>query len=202
MPVTKLTGVVIRNLKPTEEGARLNYFDSHHKGLCLRVGTRDKTWAYHYRFNGKSRGPSLGKYAPGRIDHMDREGAIKAANKMDTQVEQGEDPKAAKRPIKPKAKPTTANPNALKQRVKQYLKLYRSEVKSSTYGQAERLLTGPYLESLAQTDAGKITRVQLVELLEDMDETPAQANRLHAYLSTFFNWCWDRGYVDPSPMAG
>ena len=24
----------------------------------MRVGTRDKTWAYHYRFHGKSRSPS------------------------------------------------------------------------------------------------------------------------------------------------
>ncbi len=202
MPVTKLTGAVIGKLRPSDSGKRLNYFDSSHKGLCLRVGSRDKTWAYHYRFNGKSRSPALGKYALGRIDHMDREAAIKAANQIDALVEKGTDPKAPKARTKPKAKPTTDNPNALERRVKQYLKLYKADVKPSTYGQAERVLTGHYLESLAQTDVGKISRVQLVELLEDMDETPAMANRLHAYMSKFFNWCWDRGYVDPSPMAG
>jgi integrase len=202
MPITKLTGAVIGKLKPAEDGKRLNYFDSQHKGLCLRVGVRDKTWAYHYRFNGMSRSPALGKYAPTRMDHMDREGAIAAANQIDSQIEQGIDPKTPKTALKPKPKPTTANPNALKSRVKQYLKLYRSEVKPSTYGQAKRVLAGAYLQSLAETDISKITRVQLVELLEDMDETPVMANRLHAYLAKFFNWCWDRGYVDPSPMAG
>jgi integrase len=35
-----------------------------------------------------------------------------------------------------------------------------------------------------------------------MSDTPVQANRLHAHLNTFFNWCWDRDHVDPSPMVG
>jgi integrase len=55
---------------------------------------------------------------------------------------------------------------------------------------------------LEATDVKKISRVALVELLEEMSDTPTQANRLQAYLSKFFNWCWDRGYVDPSPMVG
>ena len=48
MPVVKLTGVVIQNLKPSDNGKRLDYFDTQHKRLCLRVGKRDKTWTYHY----------------------------------------------------------------------------------------------------------------------------------------------------------
>jgi len=201
MPISKLTGVVIKNLKPTDDGGRLNYFDTDHKGLCLRVGARDKTWVYHYRFDGTLRSPALGKYAPGRVDHMDRAEAIKAANRNDELIEQGIDPRTQKVKSKPKPRPTTKNPNALQRRVKQFLKLYKAEVKPSTYKQAERLLTGPYLDLLAQTDVGKITRVELVELLEDMSDTPTQANRLHAYLSKFFTWCWDRGYVDPSPVT-
>ena len=203
MPVTKLTGVVIRNLKPSGEGSRIYYFDTEYKGLCLRVGKRDKTWAYHYRFNGKSRSPALGKYAPSRIDHMDRAGAISAANRVEELIEKGKDPKQlGNKALKPKPKPTTTNLNALERRVKQFLALYKGEVKASTYKQAERLLNGSYLDQFAQTDVGRITRVELVELLEDMNDTPAQANRLQAYLSKFFNWCWDRGYADPSPMAG
>ena len=105
MPITKLTGVVIKNLKPTDDGARLNYFDTKHKGLCLRVGARDKTWAYHYRFDGKSRSPALGKYAPGRMDHMDREAAIDAADRIDKLIGQGKDPRTQKAKPKPKSNP-------------------------------------------------------------------------------------------------
>jgi integrase len=35
-----------------------------------------------------------------------------------------------------------------------------------------------------------------------MSSVPTQSNRLHAYLSKFFTWCWDKEYVDPSPMVG
>ena len=97
MPISKLTGVVIKNLKPTGDGGRLNYFDTDHKGLCLRVGARDKTWVYHYRFDGKLRSPALGKYAPGRVDHMDRAAAINAANHIDELIGQGKDPRAPKK---------------------------------------------------------------------------------------------------------
>ena len=131
---------------------------------------------------------------------MDREAAIAEADYINGLVEQGIDPKHTGKPIK--TKPTVANPNAFKRRVLQYLKLYKREVKPATYGQALRLLTGPYIVSLQETDVSKITRAQLVELLEDMAETPAQSNRLHSYMHKFFSWCWDREYVDPSPMAG
>jgi len=202
VPVTKLTGVTIKNLKPALDGGRLNYFDSQHTGLCLRVGARDKSWTYHYRFNGTARSPTLGKYSLGRVDHMDREAAIAAANEIELQVSQGKDPRTAKKLSKPKPRPTTDNPNALKRLTKKFLKLYKKKVKATTYNQAERLLTGPYLDLLADTDVSKITRAQLVDLLEDMEDTPAQANRLQSYLSIFFNWCWDKEKVDPSPMAG
>ena len=200
MPQTKLTGARITNLKPLPGEAQTRYFDSSYAGLCLRVGSRDKAWAYVYRFDGKLRYKTLGKYAPKRNDHMDRAAAITEADRIGAMVDKSIDPNGNKKLVKPK--PALKNPNALKRRVKQFLKLYKRQVKASTYGQAKRLLTGAYLAGIEATDVKKITRVELVELLEDMSDTPTQANRLQAYLSKFFNWCWDRGYVDPSPMVG
>jgi integrase len=200
MPQIKLTGARIAGLKPRSGEAQTKYFDSSYAGLCLRVGARDKAWAFTYRFDGVLQYMTLGKYAPARTDHMDRAAAITAADLIVEQIEQGINPKAKAKPVKPK--PAQKNLNALKRRVQQFLRLYKREVKLSTYKQAERLLTGVYLDSFASTDVKKITRVELVELFEGMSDTPTQANRLQAYLSKFFNWCWDRGYVDPSPMAG
>jgi integrase len=200
LPVTKLTGVVIQSLKPEADGSRTWHWDASYKGLCLRVGRRDKTWSYMYRFDGKQRNHTIGKYAPGRSDHVDRKAAMLAADEINTQIESSIDPKGKTKSTKPK--PAAKNSNTLKRRVKQFLKLYKRQVKASTYGQAQRLLTGVYLASYEATDVKKISRVELVELLEDMSDTPTQANRLQAYLSKFFNWCWDRGYVDPSPMVG
>jgi len=199
LPVTKLTGVVIQKLRPNDDGSRAWHWDTTYKGLCLRVGKRDKTWVYYYRFDGKQRNHRIGNYAPERADHISREAAIGQADEIDQKVEKGIDPRTNSKPTKPK--PTTKNPNTLSRRVKQFLALYEADVKPSTYQQAKRLLTSKFLDSLAQSDVGKITRVELVELLEGMIETPTQANRLQAYLSKFFNWSWDRGYCDPSPMA-
>lgn len=81
MPVKKLTGVAIQGAKPNDDGSRAWYWDSAHKGLCLRVGNRDKSWLYYYRFDGKQRNQTLGKYAPNRFDHMDRDAAIDAADR-------------------------------------------------------------------------------------------------------------------------
>lgn len=200
MPVTKFTGAVLNNLKPKEDGSRVTYWDGSFRGLCLRVGRRDKTWSYYYRFNGKLRNHRLGKYAKGRVDHMDIDAARKAADAVAKLVEQGVDPKTRKIAVEPK--PTIKNPNTLKRRVKQYLDLYKAQVKPSTFAQGERLLTGPYLADFEQTSVKRITRGEVVELLEGMAATPVQANRLHSYLAKFFKWCWNHGYCEPSPMVG
>lgn len=200
MPTTKLTGVTIQHLKPSENGMRVNYFDTQHKGLCLRVGKRDKTWSYHYRFGGKMRSPALGKFARGRVDHMDRAAAIAKADQIDEQVIAGLDPKVVSKPVKPK--PTTENPNTFEKRVEEYLVLYKQTVKPKTYNHAKALLTSDHVSNIKHSDVSKISRSQIVELLEDMDEAPIQANRLHAYLNKFFKWCWDHECCEPSPMVG
>jgi hypothetical protein len=57
----------------------------------------------------------LGKFKPGRVDHMDRDGAIAAADEINGQVDQGINPKSVGKPVK--TKPTVKNPNSLKRRV-------------------------------------------------------------------------------------
>ncbi|MFC1719924.1 tyrosine-type recombinase/integrase [Pseudomonadota bacterium] len=205
MPTTKLTGVAIENLKPGNSGDRVNYFDTAHKGLCLRVGSRDKTWTYHYRFNGKARSPSLGKFSRGRVDHMDRVAAIDAADKIDQLIQQGLDPKYNSPAVK--SKPTVRNVNTFENLVTKFLKVYKIRgarkkrpVKPKTYKNAKSLLTGHHVSKLKNSDVRHITRVQIIDVLDAMADTPYQANRLHSYLSVFFNWCWNHGHVEISPL--
>jgi integrase len=199
MPVSKLTGVVIQGLKPNDDGSRSWNWDATYKGLCLRVGKRDKTWAYFYRFDGKQRNQRLGKYAPGRTDHLDRQAAILAADEINSRVENNIDPRGNSKPVK--SKPTTKNPNSYKRRVQQFLDNYERQVKPKTYKHAKGLLNSTHVSAISHSDVNKISRSQIVELLENMHSTPIQANRLQAYLSKFFGWCWDREYCDPSPMV-
>jgi integrase len=199
MPNQKLTGVRIATLKPLSGQARTQYFDSAYPGLCLRVGLRDKSWCYYFRFNGRKQYKSLGKYAIGRTDHMDRAAAIKAADEIEKTIEKGINPTAT--PIRVVRKPTVKNPNAFTRRVQQFLIYYERQVKPKTFVHASGLLTGSHVTSITNSDIDKISRSQIVELLEGMHATPVQANRLQAYLSKFFGWCWDREYCDPSPMV-
>lgn len=214
MPNRKLTGAILDKLKPASGQPRTRYFDSQYAGLCLRVGGREKTWCYLYRFDGRKQYTTLGRYAPGRIDHMDRAGAIAAMGRIDALIEQGisQTKKDPRDPVK--ARPTSANPNAFHRRVSEFLTWYESSPTKrggkrrgkATVAQAQRLLTDKgryhYLEPLAHTDVSAITRADILRLLGAMPGNPFQANRIHAYLDIFFNWCWDRGYCDPSPMAG
>jgi integrase len=205
MPTVKLTGVTLKNLKPSSTGKRVDYFDSAHTGLCLRVGPRDKTWTYHYRFNGKSRSPSLGKFAPGKKHHVDRDAAIAATEEIDKLINEGLDPKYNAPP--PPQKATVSNANTFENLVKKFLKHYKKRgarkkgpVKPKTYQNTKSLLTGSHVSSLKNSDVKDITRVQIIDTLETMEDIPYQGNRLHSSLSVFFGWCWDRGFVDISPM--
>lgn len=205
MPTVKLTGVTLKNLRPSSTGTRVDYFDSAHTGLCVRVGTRDKTWTYHYRFNGKSRSPSLGKFAPGKTHHMDRDAAIAAAEEIDNLIDKGLDPKYNSPPVKSKA--TVSKASTFENLVTDFLKHYKKRgarkkgpVKAKTYQNTKSLLTGPHISNLKNSDVRDITRIQIIDTLEVMEDIPYQGNRLHSALSVFFGWCWDRGHVDMSPM--
>jgi integrase len=215
MATKKLTGVAIQRLKPNPDGSRSYTYDSSFPGLCLRVGKRDKSWVYYYRLDGKLRGKTLGKYAPGRVDHMDRASTIEAAERIDAIVGKGKDPDQIEiQADVQKAKPTTENPNAFHRRVEEFLKWYKTSPKRrggklrspATVAQARRLLSEDgsihYMKPLAYSDVSTIRRADIIRLLESMSDKPFQANRIHSYLELFFNWAWDRGYCDPSPMAG
>jgi len=219
MPIQKLTGAVIPKLGPklNEDGTQSRewYWDTGHKGLCLRVGARDKTWLVYYRFDGKQRNQRLGAFAPDRVDHMDRDAAVNEAARIETLAGKGIDPRQETKPAREKkVKPTTENPNALHRRVKEFLKWYKTSPtkrggklrSKATIQQAKRLLTDKgkyyYLAPLAHSDVSAIKRADILRLLENMSDNPFQTNRIQSYLDLFFTYCWDRGYCDPSPMAG
>jgi len=55
-----------------------------------------------YRFDGKQRNHTIGKYVPGRSDHVDRKAAMLAADEINTQIESSIDPKGKTKSTKPK----------------------------------------------------------------------------------------------------
>ena len=136
---------------------------------------------------------------------MDRAAAIDAASVIDQQIEEGIDPQASPRIISPK--PTAPNALAFENLVPEFLKHYKTRggrkkgpVKPKTYQNGKSLLTGNRVSKIKNVDVRNISRAQIIQVLDDMADTPYLANRLHSYLSVFFNWCWNSGYIDSTPM--
>jgi len=196
MARVKFTGLMLQNLKPKQGGGRRDYFDANYAGLCLRVGARDKTWAYFYRFDGKQVKETLGKYAPGHVHHMSHKDAKDRADQINLNIQDGKDPRTQKVPVKKKA--TSINPNTFKRRVDEFITYYEtSGKKPATVIQAKKMLLSQRLDDWHSTDVTNISRPELVTLLEGMDETPVMANRIHAWLDVLFIWCADHGHLTP-----
>src|SRR5437868_10640381 len=62
MPTRKLTDLFVEKVKLPARG-RMEYFDASFPGLALRVTEKGgKSWCVFYRFGGKLRRLTLGKY--------------------------------------------------------------------------------------------------------------------------------------------
>ena len=64
MPTKKLTDLFVERVKPPTEG-RVEFFDASFPGLALRVtDTGHKSWCAFYRFGGRLRRFTIGRYPP------------------------------------------------------------------------------------------------------------------------------------------
>ncbi|MEM6566099.1 MAG: integrase, partial [Pseudomonadota bacterium] len=53
----------------------------------------------------------------------------------------------------------------------------------------------PYSGRLADID-----RLQLVQTLDHLRQTPSEQKHAFVAIRTMMNWCWKRGYIDASPV--
>src|SRR5438067_5678336 len=62
MPTKKLTDLFVERAKPPAHG-RVEYFDAAFPGLALRITANGaKSWCTFYRFNGRLRRFTIGRY--------------------------------------------------------------------------------------------------------------------------------------------
>lgn len=185
-----LTDTKVRALKPKSE--RYEVFEGG--GFGLRVtpsGT--KTWIWLYRFEGKLRRMTLGKYpgvgvADARSKYTD---ALKALEKdidpakvaMDARDEQRRAP-------------------TVEGMIQEYLQRYASKKKAS-WEEDERILEKDVIPVIGHLKAKDVRRRDIIPVLDRvMDRgAPVAANRTGALLSRVFNFAIDRGIVDASPCV-
>ncbi len=180
MAKKKLTAKFIENVKPN--GRRQEFCDPFTKGFGLRV-SRNGTKSFYVRIRYRRK---MQRYTIGTFPSYSLADARAKASEFIAQAEKGVlyEEQAQKLTIK----------EAHDLFIERYAKVHNKDWSTSVkrlkkfmpkYGDM-------YLENLHRKDI----HVFLDQLVID---TPTQANRAHAALSKFLNWCVERTYIEHSP---
>jgi integrase len=165
-------------------------------GYRLRIGAGSKvlrSWVCQYRHAGASRRLLLGA---GEV--LGAEQARVMAKKALGRVANGEDPQASKLDRRGKDRHT------LKATVADYLAVKEREVRTRTYVETARYLTGPYFKPLHSLALDQITRKDVASRLNriSLDSSSIVAGRARATLSAFYVWAMQAGIVEANPVVG
>jgi len=175
---------------------RENYFDTHTRGLVLRVGPKGKAWYFTYRNGGPTQWLKLGtvdalSLAKARTAALDQRHAIEV---------DGKDP-AAERRTPPPAPEPAPRVFTFADFVPVFVGFQKGRISSweDDAGKIDRYLL-PAWGSLALKE---ITRTHVHELLDTVvgKGLTIGVNRLQALISRMFTVALDRSLIDAHPAA-
>jgi integrase len=196
VPTKKLTDLFVeRVLVPV--GGRVEYFDAGFPGLALRVTENGrKSWSLFYRFNGRLRRFTIGRYPAIKPTQARRE-AITALER----VRQGIDPAEEKRARRDKPLPEAETFESLAQ---DYLERHvKKNSATVTYQEARRDLEYNVLPKWRNRPIASISRRDAIDLIDGLVErgVEIQANRTLARLRALFNWAIEKDRISASPVG-
>ncbi|MEQ8367652.1 MAG: integrase arm-type DNA-binding domain-containing protein, partial [Roseicyclus sp.] len=157
-----------------------------------------KSWALRYRYSGKPRKLTLGKWPI-----MGVADARAAASEAIEALELGNDPGAAKRKAKAaRIEAHLSERDKIKTLLEQYAKRHLSTLKSGAT--VKRELDRHVRTVWGDRDIHDIARRDVIDLLDGIADSGrvVSANRVRSYLGTFFGWCVDRDIIAMSPAQG
>jgi integrase len=162
-------------------------------GYRLRLaagGKINRTWVVQYRHGGATRRMSLGEAT---VDQ-----ARKRARKALGRVDNGEDPQADKQDRRDKDRQT------FKATVADYLAIKKRDVRSRTFTEKTRYLTGPYFKPLHGLALDQITRADVATRLNriTVESSSTVAALARAQLSALFTWALTQGLTEANPVIG
>jgi integrase len=196
VPIRKLTDLFAERAKPPARG-RIEYFDAAFPGLALRITENGgKSWCAFYRFNGRLRRYTIGRYPAIKPAQARREAAAALER-----LREGFDPAEEKR-----ARRDLRSPGADSFSAVAYDYLDRHLAKNnaaSTYREAKRDLEHDALPKWGKRPVAGITRRDVIDLVDGIIARGAevQANRTLARLRALFNWATEKDRVSVSPVA-
>ncbi|MGO7026846.1 tyrosine-type recombinase/integrase [Rhizobium johnstonii] len=165
-------------------------------GLYLVVQpSGSMSWAIRYRFGGRPRKMTVGNYPLfGLAKARELAGAALRS------VAEGKDPGA----VKLSDAAARSNPsNLVVAQLDQFLTRYvKQRNRESTARETERFVNLYLRKRWQHKLLADITRREIIDLLDEIAEShPISANRVHAILRRFFNWCIERDVIAVSPVA-
>ncbi len=192
-----LTTRTVEAAKPADKRQELP--DPGLSGLYLVVQPSGaKSWALRYRYAGKPRKLTLGKWPV-----MGLAAARAAASEAIEAVERGNDPGATKRATKhARLEVQLSERDEIKTLLEQYGRLHLSKLKTGHH--VKRELERHVRAIWGERDIHDITKRDVIDLLDGIADSGrvVTANRVRAYLGKFLNWCVERDILDISPAMG
>ncbi len=166
--------------------------DAAMPGLYLVVQPSGvKSWAVRYRYGGKSR-----KFTIGRYPAFSLADARKQAREATQRVDLGVDPLSERNQRREPSR------NTISALVDQFDQRHLSQLKSGP--EVRRHLDRFFVARWGSRDIASITKRDLLDLLDEIVDSgrATTANRVLAYIRKFFNWAIERDVIELSPAQG
>lgn len=158
-------------------------------GFGVRVTPNGrKTFYLSYRWGLEQRRPTLGTYPIVSLAKA-REKAVDILRLVD----EGMDPLAQRRRVIA----------SVEDGVKDFIRSY-AKPRNKSWREAERTLNREMVTAYGARDVRSITKADVLDIVDAAAERGAlyQANRIHAHIRKFLNWCAQRGIIDANPILG
>jgi integrase len=190
----------LKSLRPAEAGKRVIIYDAQIPGFGIRVSDRsspeDKgTFVLVARFPGRNNPVArrIGDYPA-----MTLAKAREIAREWREDIRQGMDPKVKEAERRRQEERRRADT------VKAAFEAYADERLSAlrTGDEVKRAIGNHVLGSWGARPITEIRRADVADLIQELRKSaPIAANRLLAFLKTFFSWCIDQELIEASPAA-
>jgi integrase len=206
MPKVQLTTAAVERFK-IAPGGRTEYFDKLLPGFALRVSgpspsnpAGSKSWVVFYRFRGKLRRDTIGKWPVLELGE-----AREKARKLLAAISENRDPH-------PATQATRTIDSAVDEFMKRHMAAHQ---RSASYvDETRRIFDTLVLPRWRGRDLQDISRRDVLDLLDQIADgrasskkekagkgAPIMANRALAALRVFFRWVVGRGLIDASPVS-
>jgi integrase len=206
MPKVQLTAAAVERFKAAP-GVRTEYFDKLLPGFALRVSgptpsnpAGAKSWVVFYRFGGKLRRDTIGKWPVLELGE-----AREKARKLLAAVSENRDPH-----------PTMQATHTVESAVDEFMRRHMAaHQRSASYvNETRRIFDTLVLPRWGGRALREISRRDVLDLLDLIADgrassrtekagkgAPIMANRALATLRVFFRWVVGRGLIDTSPVS-